>query len=344
MKEEMIRLTFATDGRLNITSWNKGIAEFSGKPASEALGYRYHEVFPRICWENSDALSLAIRRKKKLSFKGYRFHCFHSYIDADVRITPVFSPKGDVRRVRVSLSVSSRCIQADGMKDDELDGEMEAIASKVAHGLRNPLNAIKGCVVYIREKFKNEESLGEFIKIMEDEIARLESFVSKTLSVSYLKRSATDVNALLKKIENVTSPHLMSKDVKSHFEYGKVPSVMVNSHYLEQAVLHVLRDSIDGVRAGGTLRIRTGVEPTRWDDGTPDDSYVVIEVSSAGSGDIVFSQESQDGDREAESRGFDLFISNEMMKNCGGHLQIQGNRYAGTTVRLLVPSAMAPEW
>jgi len=76
------------------------------------------------------------------------------------------------------------------------------MASSLAHGVRNPLNAIKGAVVYLREKYGHEKTLLEFSTIINDEINRLDNFVSNFLSAARgeLRFVPTNLNDILETI------------------------------------------------------------------------------------------------------------------------------------------------
>ena len=43
-----------------------------------------------------------------------------------------------------------------------------------AHGIRNSLNAIKGAVFYLMEKYDDHDTIKEFMRIATDEIERIE--------------------------------------------------------------------------------------------------------------------------------------------------------------------------
>ncbi len=60
-------------------------------------------------------------------------------------------------------------------------GQMSA---QVAHGLRNPLNAISGAVQYLRRVLRQEPVMAEYGALMEEEVARVNRFVDGLLRVA----------------------------------------------------------------------------------------------------------------------------------------------------------------
>jgi two-component system nitrogen regulation sensor histidine kinase GlnL len=237
--------------------------------------------------------------------------------------------------VEVAIYPFSTCEMAQRLQQSQKLIDIGKIASTLAHGVRNPLNAIKGAVVYLSEKYSHEAPLVEFTKIMEDEISRLENFISKFLSssVSDTEVRETDINSLLKKIEVFISLQIYTRNIQSLFEFGNIPPVIINSFHLEQAILNVINNAIDAMGSGGQLRIGTSAEER---DGKV---YVVVSVSDTGQGMAAPKRIGElSSDQEGNGRGFGLFITYEILKHFHGHLEIDSKINCGTTIKLFIPS------
>ena len=320
--------SFCTDDRLCINSWGNEITEVTGMPSSAVLGMKYYEVLPRILADDRDALSVALADKTSLNLKEYSFNCLHDRVKADVRIDPVRVNNGKVEVLRVEISTYSVCSMARKLQNSQRLIDIGKIASTLAHGVRNPLNAIKGSVVYLREKYSNEQTLIEFTRIMEQEITRLDNFISKFLStsISVAGLSESDVNALLKKIEIYTSLQTHANDISADYEYGDIPLVAIDSFQLEQAVLNVINNAIEAMGAGGHLSVKTMTQKVSGND------FVLIEISDTGPG--MADNGLGDISPETRGRGFGLFITREILQYYGGFLEIKSRKGAGTAVRL----------
>jgi two-component system nitrogen regulation sensor histidine kinase GlnL len=329
----MKALSFQTDNKLCILSWDKDIATFTGQPASQIIGNKYYEIFPRIYMDDRDALAEAIKKKKTISCKGYAFNCLYGGIKADIKISPVKSRNKKVDAVKVLISPHSTCIVAQKLHQSQKLIDIGKIASTLAHGVRNPLNAIKGAVVYLREKYDREEPLVEFTKIMEEEISRLEDFISKFLSssVSDMEVKETDINSLLKKIEVFTSLQIYTRNIQSFYEFGNIPPITINSFHLEQAILNVINNAIVAMKSGGQLKINTSTEERTGK------IFVVVAVSDTGPGIGDNSFGEFPAERRENGKGFGLFITYEILKHYGGHLEIDSKKDTGTTIKLFIP-------
>jgi signal transduction histidine kinase len=175
----------------------------------------------------------------------------------------------------------------------------------------------------------------EFTKIMEEEISRLEGFISRFLSssISTADSAEVDVNTLLRRIEVFTAFQLFNRSITPVFELGEVPAVKVNEFHLEQAVLNVVNNAIEAMKAGGRLTVSTSREVRAA--GT----FLVIAVSDTGPGMTDREVSSLDASGRQMGKGFGLFISYEVLKYYNGHLTIESRKNEGTTVRLHVPAA-----
>lgn len=334
----MKALSFRTDHTLRICAWGKEIAAFTGQSEADVLGNKYYDVFPRIYSENKDALSRVIKEKKTLTLKQHPFRCPYGGLTVDIKINLVKSPEHTKNLVQVAMRPSSTCAVSQKLHQSKKLIDIGIIASTLAHGVRNPLNAIKGSVVYLREKYAGEDTLGEFTKIMEEEISRLEDFISHFLGSSVLETEAreTDINELLKRIEVFTSLQIYARNIQSSYEFGVVPPIAINSFHLEQAILNVLNNAIEAMKDGGQLSIKTS---TAEQSGK---LFVVIAISDTGPGIAAGKLDALASDTRNNGRGFGFFITYEILKHYGGHIEIDSKKNRGTTITLLLPCHHAP--
>jgi len=328
------RLSFHTDNKLRICSWEEEIERYSAKPSSQAIGNKYYDILPRIIVDDKDAIAEAVKKNKAISCKGYSFNCLLGSMKADIQITPIkHDGRNQVELIKVLIQPYSACAAEKKLHQSQKLIDIGKIASTLAHGVRNPLNAIKGAVVYLREKYHSEEPLTEFTKIMEDEITRLENFITNFLgsSVSETEQRSTDINALLKKIEIFTSLQIYTRNIQSRFEFGEIPPITMNSFHLEQAILNVMNNAIEAMQGGGKLSIKTD---TAMRSSHP---FVVIAISDSGPGMAAQDPDDIIPSTNGTGRGFGLSITNEILKHYDGHMEIDSKKNEGTTITLFIP-------
>jgi two-component system nitrogen regulation sensor histidine kinase GlnL len=325
-------LTFCVDRDLHVTSWEKGISEFTGRSSSDALGRKYYEVFPRLVVRDRDAVRTVFDEGEKVSLREYVLSCFSSQIRADFALSPVGNGKGLIKEVEITIDPRSSCAVDMQLRNSQWLIDIGKMATTLAHGVRNPLNAIKGAVTFLRERYAEEETLTEFTEIIEEEITRLDHFISKFLStsISDLDFSETDINVMMKKIEIVTALQSRASSIEISFDYGDIPVIKTSSFHLEQAVLSVINNAIEAMPSGGRVSVRTLMTKRS------DRDYLLIEVADNGPGMAKGKMATPEAGEPSEGKGFGLFITREILQYLGGHLEFKSQKGEGTQVSLFL--------
>jgi two-component system nitrogen regulation sensor histidine kinase GlnL len=307
----------------------------TGTDAPDALGRKYTDIFPRFLTRDQEAVAEAFRRCRTVNLKQCSFRCLANHRQADIRISPVRGSENVVQRVQVSLDPSDPCSIGHQLMDAQQLIAIGKIAATLAHGVRNPLNAIKGAVVFLRDRYANEKPLFEFTAILEEEIARLENFISRFLSTTSFDgdTALVDVNELMRKIKVFISLQTSTRNIRCEYHLAEVPPIEISSFHLEQAILNVINNAVEAMETGGTLMISTSVRPA---ESPP--SFLAIDISDTGSGlDPMAGLPVRDHRTTARGRGFGLFIADEIVKYYKGHLNISGKKGKGTTVTFMLP-------
>lgn len=324
--------SFCIDTKLRIKSWDEGILDLLGDPSAHLLDKKYYEVFPKVYIKDKDALFSALKGNKSFTIKDYCLKFSNRQMIADIRIKPVELNENGAKGARISIHPKSRCPLATQFYSSQRLIDIGKIASFLAHGVRNPLNAIKGSVVYLREKYAAEETLVEFTKIMEEEISRLDLFISKFLSTSISDTGTEiDLNSVLKKIEMFTFLQARANNIQASYIYGEIAPVVINSFQVEQAILNIINNSMEAMRTGGKLTVRT------LNEKGPEGRYSVVEITDTGPGIADSRVNELATGSEKKGKGFGLFITREILKYYGGHLEIKSVKDMGTKVRLYLP-------
>ena len=324
--------TFRADSRLRIVSWGDNIAGFTGKSFSAVSGKKYFEVLPRIVAEDRDAVEKVFESKRGIALKGYQLsHCLFGSIGAEVSVAPV-NTNGSFKIAEVTFVPDVACSVVQKLQEAQRFIDIGKIASTLAHGVRNPLNAIKGAVVYLRERYPGELTLIEFTKIIEDEILRLDNFISKFLSTAVTETdlTGTDINAVLDRIKVYTSFQASASNILSVYEFGEIPPVFINPFKIEQALLNVINNAMEAMASGGQLSVKTMAEKKGKA------VFVVIEISDTGHG--MKEAGTCNMNNRRKGRGFGLFLTREILKYYGGFLEMQSRKGAGTAVYLYLPA------
>jgi signal transduction histidine kinase len=144
-------------------------------------------------------------------------------------------------------------------------GEM---SMTVAHEVKNPLNAIRGAVSYLKDNFEGEV-LREFLSIIEQETARLNEIVTQYLVFSKpapLKLRTADFNHAVSDVVNLVRQEATEHNVELLMDLDeKIAPFSFDLQQIKQALLNILVNALDATRAGDTIRVATAARDKHVD-------------------------------------------------------------------------------
>lgn len=325
---------FTVDRELNLRTWDKNLERIRRKMSSEVAGTPYYELLPRLWNGKGDAVSRVIRYGKPLLLKDYQVRCFFGLSQVDVEITPLSDGSAKVSGALVTLTEHAGCSLFQDLQRSQTLIDIGKVSVTLAHGVRNPLNAIKGAVVYLKERYRAEATFLEFEQIIEEEITKLDHFISRFLSTSFLDREMidTDVNALLEKVAKMTSLQARAGKVNFVQQFAEVPMVRIDSFQLEHAFLNVINNSLEAMPEGGSITLRTSCARKNQTQ------FVVVDITDTGLGmaskELLLPRKKE---AVVKGKGFGLFITREIVRYHAGHIEIINGKRAGTTIRIHLP-------
>ena len=330
-------MNFAVNHNLCFISCSSALEQRLGVSCRQLIGSPYHEWLPTIHEGADDALRKVMRLGEPVQLPGYRFVSWDGAWTADVVIEPMVTDDG-AAGARVQIGVLKSCRRSNSGPAAQRWSNMGKVAAMLSHGVRNPLNAIKGAVTYLQGRYADEVELQEFAGIMVEEISRLEQFISGFLSTSTQSSEPelVQVDSLLNKIATYISLQAQAAGVSIVLRCGEVLPVRIDGFQFEQAVLNLLNNALAVLEDGGRIVLSTTMAQQA---GLP---MVVVEVADNGPGMNSARVEAlQDPASEPElgkDRGFGLFITREVVTSYGGRLEIVSAESEGTRVRLLFPA------
>lgn len=332
----MLEMHFCVDEMLCITSYCEQFGALGGVHCEEMRGLPYVRVLAPLSYQDRDALDWVLQTGEGLLLEKVQLGDGLDLPVADLVIEPL-QEDGARPGVRVTVRAREDEGAAPQVRSLRRSEELEKLTIMLSHGVRNPLNAIKGAVTYLQSRFAHEPELGEFTGIMTEEIARLERFIGGFLATSCFDQAAVslDINALLKKIIVYTSLQARVAGVDLDLDCGPVRPLRLNPFQIEHAILNLLNNAIAVLPRGGTILLSSG--HCRRQGRT----YVVLEVSDDGPGmspaKIAHLNDPASEPERGRDRGFGLYITREVAQSYGGWMEIDSELGKGTRVRLLLP-------
>ena len=218
------------------------------------------------------------------------------------------------------------------MVRDGSQGNSQPISeSSCRHGARNALNTLKGALAVLQGRYAAEKTLGEFLCIMDDEIERLASLISRMSFSATAGRESSDVNAVMRRLESFSRPGKPGSVVPCCASVcGDVPRVAVDELSLAILLLEALHAFKYTAGPAGRTLIKTKRGSNK------DSASVVIELGADGRGGARKSS----GEAAA---GHPLSSVRRTLRHHGGKLQVSRSRGSGTRFRICLPAADGKE-
>jgi two-component system, NtrC family, nitrogen regulation sensor histidine kinase GlnL len=329
---------FKVDSNQIIRAWDSNIRAFDDYPGSSLIGVPYYQVMPRILLDGVDAVEKVLSDGGTINFKEYNSSCLFGSALGNLAIRPVYGEKQTIVGAEIIAETFSGCSILKSISQEQQSLEIDKKSMTLAHGVRNPLNAIKGAAVYLKEKYNDESCLVEFMEIIEEEISKLDSFITKFLSTSLLESEFSEINIveMLKKIVALTAFQVSSREISLFTDFDDLPIVKGDVFLLEHAVLNIFNNAMEAMHNGGTINLSAkGLTKGQR-------NYIVIEVADTGPGisdnKIKDLSDGIDVNHGKTGRGFGLFITREIVQYHGGQLEIISRKDSGARVKILLPA------
>jgi signal transduction histidine kinase len=212
-------------------------------------------------------------------------------------------------------------------------GEM---ASAVAHGLRNPLAAIRSCAELVADDDIPDDSRQTVLEIT-DQVDRLEawirSFLTRSRAEPGLAGDTAHVDVIVKSCIHGFSTQLAKRGISVELlQNAGSPVAAAASSEVEQVLNTILSNAIEAMKTGGTLGI--GWHPAPG-------GRIAIEVEDTGPG--LTSEQIERlfvpfQTSKSSGLGVGLALGRRIAERLGGTLDLRNRADRGVTVTLTLPA------
>jgi two-component system, sporulation sensor kinase E len=218
-------------------------------------------------------------------------------------------------------------------KTDKL-ATLGKIAAGIAHEIRNPMTTIKGFlqVMETRFAFQNMNEELQYTQVMLQEIDRVNALVSELLLLSrphHVEKTVCSMETILAELYPLIESQTLLRSINFECTTGKLPSIVADSNMLKQVLLNLVKNALEAMDDGGTLKISA----------TADGAWVRVDVSDTGPGipyylmDRIFDAFYTTKDK---GTGLGLPICQRIVADHGGEIRVSSKGF-GTTFSVLLP-------
>jgi signal transduction histidine kinase len=260
------------------------------------------------------------------------------------------------RGVATSIGVTLQNSQVyERMKERDRLAALGQMAAGLAHEIRNPLGAIKGAAQFLQPAAPRARGAAgqgggvidpagtkEFLDIIVEEVNRLNKIVSQFLDYARPYRGEQrplDVNDVVRKTLQLLTKEQEGKGVEviSSFVDG-LPPVRADAEQLLQVFLNLSLNALQAMSDGGHLFVSTGIRRATWRGAAS--AFLEVRFRDTGVGIppgdlknlfIPFFTTKEKG------TGLGLPISQRIMENHGGTIEVRSQPGSGATFTVLLP-------
>jgi signal transduction histidine kinase len=133
------------------------------------------------------------------------------------------------------------------------------LAAGIAHEIRNPLTSINILIHSLRERLPSENSQQEDLKVIEEEIHRMNEIVDQFLRFAkpappFFEK--TDVLSIVEETLQLLRLQAEKQRIAVEREFQTLPMILIDPEQMKQAMLNLLLNAIQAMPEGGLLTLK----------------------------------------------------------------------------------------
>jgi signal transduction histidine kinase len=209
------------------------------------------------------------------------------------------------------------------------------LAAGIAHEIRNPLTSINILIHSLRESLSSKNSHREDLKVIEEEIDRINEIVDQFLrfarpSPPLLEKA--EVPTIFEETLQLLRPQVEKQRISVQKNFRSLPPITIDKEQMKQVVLNLLLNAIQAMPEGGRLRL-SGKIPTgnQWIQLSIQDSGIGIPPQDMDKLFDPFFSTREGG------IGLGLSIAHRIIDQHNGRIEVESTPDKGTLFTIWLP-------
>jgi PAS domain S-box-containing protein len=348
--EQVIGLTREQIVQLNYNDPAWQMVDQTGQPLADDL-----LPFPRLMrggepiYDLQQTVELANARRLHLSMNAAQLYDASGEADGVVIAVQDITERVRLQRqveqhaADLEQRVTERTTELRASQAALLQAERLAIAGKLAasltHEISNPLQSVIGCLGLAEETLAEGGDVREYLDIALPELRRVARIVARLRNLGRppslpSSREPTGVDGLLEQVQALVRKQCQDRGIALHWQVPPdLPPIHVVPDQIQQVFLNLTLNAVEAMLAGGG-RIDVCAVDTRDPDGVRisfQDNGVGISPDALPHVFVPFYSTKQEG------LGLGLSISQEIVQQHGGRIEVESTLGHGATFTVWLP-------
>lgn len=265
----------------------------------------------------------------QLETKGYHKDKSALYLEAHFALT-IFN--GKLATTGTLLDITDRKHAEELLRKSDKLSVAGELAAGIAHEIRNPLTSLKGFVQLLETDSHTNK---EYYRIMHSEIDRINHIVNDFLTLAKPQMTQVvemSVQPILQNVISLLEPQLLLHNMRLQVRYSPdLPLITCEENQLKQLFINILKNSIEAMPNGGSIRIRVKRK---------NEKELVIRFLDHGSG-IPKERMKKLGEpfytTKEKGTGLGLMMCYKIIEAHNGRIELISQLGKGTNVDILLP-------
>lgn len=342
-----------------VLEWNPQAEAILGWSREEAMGRPITDLYlPERYRPRYLTMNELLRQVERIEGKRFEIDALRKdghKIKIEISMTGVRRRSGNVYSLLIR-DITAKIAAEEQMRQSQKMEAIGQLTGGIAHDFNNVLTAITSIIGILADGVAEKPQLVEATKLIAAAARRGGELTRRLLAFARkqpLEPRETDVNALIMNAQKLFRPSLGEQiEIETSLDEHAWPA-LVDPTQLTTALLNLAVNSHDAMPKGGKLTLETSnvvLDDTYSHSHTEvaAGEYVMIAVSDTGSGipaairdkifDPFFSTKGV-----GKGTGLGLSMVYGFVKQSGGHINVYSEEGHGTTIKLYLPRASAPE-
>jgi two-component system, sporulation sensor kinase E len=343
-EKELYRLVFdsliegviVTDRDNRIIFINRAMEDFLA--ISKERAYQQQLEFCNFDPEIKVLLNEASRNDQRIIDREVHFRRTEKTFTLSV--LPLLYEDESVGNIIILVDITEKKEREIKLRQAESLAALTTLTAGVAHEIKNPLASIDIHIQLLRKEIvklegESKKNMKNLLVIVKEEIDRLNSIVQDFLFAvkpMNMNHSRENINEILKDMIDFLQYELKEAGISIGLELEEnLPDVFIDPKYLKQALLNVIKNSIEALESGGEIRLQTEEAP---------DGDIMIHIIDTGQGipeNVMGKIFEPYFTTRKFGTGLGLVIVYKIIKELGGDIKVSSKENEGTMFSIKLP-------